>query len=200
MGIIYCATRTDDGRKYYGMTIKTLEERKKGHLRDVSYGSSYVFHNMLRKHELVWTIVEECDDAMLAIREKFYINRDSTMWPSGFNMTSGGEGAEVCDLVKEKISRSLQGRVFSKEHRQNIGFAASRRVWTEETRKKISMQSKGRKYPNRKRPPAALSEARKKISEKNKVSQIGNVKSDETKRKISEAMKKRWAERRGING
>jgi len=46
--IIYCAT-SPSNKKYYGMTSKSLEERKAKHISNMMSGSSLLFYNALRK-------------------------------------------------------------------------------------------------------------------------------------------------------
>jgi hypothetical protein len=80
------------------------------------------------------------------------------------NRTNGGEGASgairSCEL-RQRISKSMQGRTFTQKHLLNLSKSATGREVSEETRKKISKINKGKKLSpeTRKR----MSESRKGI-------------------------------------
>ena len=123
------------------------------------------------------------DKADLDKMEKYYIQFYKTMSPkNGYNMTYGGEGGTHPTEIREKISNSLKGRVF-----------------TEATRKKLSISLKGKytkensSWWGRKH----TDEERKKIGEAQmgiRNPNYGKMASVETRNKMSEAHKgdKHW--------
>jgi translation elongation factor EF-G len=48
--IVYCITNTVNGKKYIGMTGRTLEERWKSHCSCAKNGSKFRFHSAIRKY------------------------------------------------------------------------------------------------------------------------------------------------------
>lgn len=48
--IVYCITNTANGKKYIGMTGRTLEERWKSHCSSARNGSLFRFHSAIRKY------------------------------------------------------------------------------------------------------------------------------------------------------
>ena len=99
------------------------------------------------------------------------------------NICSGGEGA--CGAIhskeaREKRSRSLKGRVFSEETRAKLSIAAKGKVGhplSEATRAKLSAANKGKS-----KPPIS-DETREKMSK----SRMGKTASPETRKRISTA-------------
>ena len=162
-GIIYRATLKIDGRKYYGQTTKTLQERMNKHLRDKD--SSY-FHNSLRKYgkdNFIFEIVEECRSREeLDEREEYWIVLDDTInRDKGFNLIKGAmDNPMNYEEFRKKVSESKMREknprwryIFSEEEKQilsekfsgeNNPFAG--RKHTEESKKKMSDFKKGKNY------------------------------------------------------
>lgn len=146
MFLIYCVTCKLNDKKYYGQTVKTLEERWKGHLRTARRDSHfYHLHRAIRKYgeynfkiELIEIVTtkEAANE-----REKYYIDKDDT-FKSGYNMTKGGEGSVGRrDSEETKVKRNASMREtlkdgFSEEHREKLSIA----------RKKHSGPNKGKKF------------------------------------------------------
>ena len=95
MGLIYMAT-SPSGKSYIGQTTKTLQERIKNHAKAAKQGSSYAFHNAIRKYgieNISFIILEDgVLDVNLNEREKYYIQKYNT-YEEGYNLTIGGDGA-----------------------------------------------------------------------------------------------------------
>lgn len=121
------------------------------------------------------------------------------------NKTDGGEGSSGLihtEETKTKISEVHKGRTHSEETKKKMSEAHKGRVFTEEHRKKLSEARKG-KYVGEKHPLYSKSrseETRRKLSEANKGENhpfYGKSHSEETRRKQSEANKgknigKKW--------
>lgn len=178
-GIIYVARNRVNGKLYVGQTVQLLE-RQKAHFRDSSRGSDLVFHRAIRKFgEAVfdWFVVQTCNDRMATDEaEKFWIASLNTITPNGYNMNGGGCGPyKVSPEVCEKIRQSHLGKPLSEEHKKKMSEAIKGRKVSKETRDKISAGHKkishdhlrGKSHP-----------------------QYGTHRSEETKRKLSEATKK----------
>lgn len=95
--------------------------------------------------------------------EQFYIEKYDSFY-NGYNSTLGGDGTRGVQLFGEK------NPMYGKPH-------------TEETKQKIGDLNRGRKHTE---------EERKKMSESQKIAQLGHVVSDETRKKISVSQKERF--------
>ena len=63
------------------------------------------------------------------------------------NRTDGGEGSSGAIRpfeLRKRISKSLKGRTFTKEHLKKISIANTGRIISEDTRKKLSIANRGR--------------------------------------------------------
>ena len=139
-------------------------------------------------------ILEYCDNVdHMNEREIIWIARYDSINPLiGYNLARGGGG--LTEESIKKMSESQKGRKLSEKHRKKISEANKGKNFSEETRKKLSEAFKGRK-----RGPMS-EEQKKKLSESSKKSQkckeslkmlhksnIGRIRSEETKKKMSEA-------------
>ena len=154
-GIIYRVTHRKSGKKYYGQTIRSLSERKRDHYYSVENGSSYHFHNAIRKYgedAFDWEIIEECNSENLLEREAHYIDLDQTLNSEfGFNLKKGGIQGTLSLETRKKISKALKGKKLSKKHRENISKGNKGNKLTEKHKKKISKKLKelvGEKHPH----------------------------------------------------
>ena len=123
------------------------------------------------------------------VLEKYYIAKDRKENIYGcYNIADGGQGGAwnkgipCSEESKKKISESEKG------HRPY--FCRPR---TEEEKRKISEKLKGRKLNLSDEERLARSEKAKEMSRRN----IGSKRSEETKKKMSEALKAYWAKKRG---
>lgn len=152
MGIVYLATCLVNNKQYIGKTVYRLEKRKTEHIKGLT---RCVFHKALRKYgpeNFSWEVLHEEDDHEELLRlEIEEIAKHETMIPSGYNMTSGGDGLSGFKhtITKEwrrknglaflgrkhtpetiaKMVRSRTGRKLSAQHRANI-IAGRRRALT----------------------------------------------------------------------
>ena len=190
-GIVYKIQNKKNGKHYIGQTIQSLKSRKKDHRNCQDRLSNLALYRAFRKYgfdSFEWEIIHHAKDkADLDKMEKYYIQLYKTMSPkNGYNMTYGGEGGAHPSEIREKISNSLKGRVF-----------------TETTRKKLSISLKGkytkensswwgRKHTDEER--KKIGKAQKGIRNHN----YGKKASVETRNKMSEAHKgeKHWNHKR----
>jgi len=207
--IIYKAENKKTGEVYIGKTIKTLHIRKNQHINDSKRGSNYRFHKALNKYggdNFEWEILCETDsNSKLNLLEIFYISAYKRM-TSLYNLTDGGEGN--------------LGWIPTEETRGKIGIANSKRIISDETRKKLSEAGKGRKHTEEAKKKIGLihkgkiisEEAKKKIGEANskytrddsyrkKMSEVkkGEIRSEETRLKMSNAKKLYWKNKKEEN-
>jgi group I intron endonuclease len=160
--IIYCATNKSNNKKYIGQSVKTLEERKCGHLtaskrsnRKISY-----FGKAILKYGIdgfVWEIIDNC----LSIndmnkKEKYYIAKYNTTNKNfGYNISFGGRGnvgykhsAETKRIISERTSKALLGHKLSQETKNKISLAHIGYKHTVESKLKMSKFRLGKKTWN----------------------------------------------------
>lgn len=171
MGIIYCYTNKNTGKKYIGQTIHP-EQRKRNHLHEaIERNSDYYFHRSIRKHGIDafdYEILEE-NVENLNERENHYINTYDTLWPNGYNQCPANS-LDKTAIDKMKETKRKQFASMSEEERRarvecmiqaNTGAKRS-----EETRKKMSESAKRYLADN----PRVIS-AERKLKTSNTVSQ-----------------------------
>jgi len=147
MGIIYCYTNKNTGKKYIGQTINP-EQRKRSHLHEaIVLESDYYFHRSIRKHGIDAFEYEVLEDNVenLNERENHYINMYDTLWPNGYNQCPANS-LDKTAIEKMKETKKRQFAAMSEEERKKLtrkmceGNVGSKR--SEETRKKMSESAK----------------------------------------------------------
>lgn len=168
MGYIYMLIDKRNGKKYVG--------KHNGSKKD--YWSSGLVPNRIAKKygkDIFERVILEdnVNNELLNEREIFYIKKENSFL-NGYNSTSGGDGGNhwvyskteeelkyiskiksekltgrvFSDETKKKMSESAKNKIFTKEHRDNIGKSVKIRggkSHSEETKKKISKTMCGKK-------------------------------------------------------
>jgi group I intron endonuclease len=168
MGIIYILENKINNKKYIGKTTKTFKERLAGHL----YAKSLI-GNSLRKYGLENFNKTEIFifDELLNETEIEYIKKYNSIFPNGYNLTSGGEGVlNQPEEVKEKMRLAKLGKHLSEEHKKKIKDKRKLQIITEEHKRKIG--------------------------ENTTKCLTGKKQTEEHKKHMSEATKKWWAIRK----
>src|SRR3989338_1677359 len=135
-GIVYKAT-SPSGKVYIGITVTTLKERIRMHLRAVKSGSKTPFHRALKEYKLQnikWDVLDHAKIwNELCQLERKYIKQHNS-YKKGYNLTLGREGTfglkhdeEWC-LQNSKIrkiflqnpdNRIMQSLANKKAHEEN---------------------------------------------------------------------------------
>jgi group I intron endonuclease len=93
-GIIYTVTNKETKMVYVGLTTKSLEKRKKDHLKKSKRGKSYAFQNAIATHGPDAFNWQQIDTATsideLAQKEKAYVLKYNSK-EDGYNQSEGGE-------------------------------------------------------------------------------------------------------------
>lgn len=153
------------GEEYVGKTTKTLEERKKVHLKAMKTSKQFI-HRAMTKHgveNFSWMILEEVKSDIDG-REKYWIEALDTLSPNGYNLSRGGEGGDAWSVsgkvqtqeAKDKISKALSGRKYSEERKKQISLKQLGHKTSEETKKKISSSLKGTRFSKEHREKISL--------------------------------------------
>ena len=92
-GIIYRVTHKESGKVYVGASTKSMEERKKDHIKKSKKGKSYEFQQAIATHGVEAFSWEQIDTANnvdeLAQKEKEYILKYNSK-EDGYNSDGGG--------------------------------------------------------------------------------------------------------------
>jgi group I intron endonuclease len=129
-GIIYCAT-SPSGKKYYGQTKKSIDERKEDHRKKSSSKITH-FYLAIQKYGIdnfSWEIMEILNaenekDLRKKLNEKeiLWIAKERTNLDEfGYNMTSGGGGGDTWTghpnykEILEKVKKKNTGKKRSQE-------------------------------------------------------------------------------------
>lgn len=207
-GIVYKALNKVTRKVYVGQTLRGLAKRRYEHFRQAKYKDTIYFHKALRKYgegSFDWSILvysdskEELDKAE-RYWIQFYKATDSLF---GYNQTYGGEGGLLTAEVLAKISKKKKGCIpwnkgitCSNATREKIRQAnLGKTPWnkgipaTEEQKRKQSESIRGR--PSAFKGKRHTAEAKRKIGLKSKgrATRKGSILTDETKQKISDALK-----------
>ncbi len=201
MHFIYKVENKVNGKLYVGQTICPAN-RKKQHLSKTFHGNPALDRAVLKygRGSFDFSIVEELETLDQANeREVYWIQELNTLAPNGYNLKVGGDagGLDSPETRRKKSQSKLgaQNHFYGRKHsdgaRLKISLAKTGRTLNipegdlERRRNQMIRMNNARK--GKKQSP----ELRKKIA----ASQRGKTHSEETKRKMSEARRKWWAER-----
>ena len=181
---IYKITHTPSKRFYIG-SAKNTKLRWARHERQLASGdhhSKYLqrLYNKYGKESLVFEIVEHCEIDKLIEREQYYL--DLLLPPlNSYKIAGSPKGFKHSEETKRKISERQKGikKTFSKQGLKNIR-EGQKKPRSEQARKKYSEAAKRRGTAHMITPEAL---------EKTAAFHRGKKRSEETKRKISEAKK-----------
>ena len=182
---VYVHTNKINGKKYVGITsLKPQERWRNGN----GYPHNTYFTNAIKKygwnegfiHEIV---AEELSEAEACQMEKNLIAEYDCMNPNGYNSTSGGEaGKEYSEELRQRLSEIVTERMRHPEVRAKMAeLAANRDYWGENNPNYGNHKLAGKNNPNYGK--KASDETRRKISEA-----LSNP-SEETRKKLSDAAK-----------
>lgn len=192
-GFIYVITNNVNGKKYVGQTIMDVSLRFSKHCLRSQYRSriSYAIEKYGKDNFSVETIDTAKDQSDLDSLEQMYIfaygTTDSKL---GYNVTKGGRGGIRTKEAAEKSAQKLRGRKIPRESVEKMAETKRNRPRTvaeQAVLDRMIEMAKGRKHSE---------EARKKMSIAAST-RVPPIVSEETKRKLSEAAKRQWADNRG---
>ncbi len=205
MGCVYVATNMINGKKYVGVTSRTLEKRRAYHEGLWNKNCRALYRALLKygADAFTWHSLYESDDAEMLINlETYFIVWLNTIAPNGYNLTYGafpnGGVLALSKEAREKISAAKRGnkawlgKKHTKEARKKMSaIKRGNKNWlgkkhTDKTRAKIGTGNTGKKRS---------AEHRAKIGAANATRII----SDETRAKLSESHKRYWAEKKKKN-
>ncbi len=147
---IYKITNRITNKIYIGKSTDSRNHKKISY-----YGSGLLINRSIEKYGIDnfdKDIIEECkNNDELCEREKYWIKfYNSTDVNLGYNISAGGDGGDTfsnhpnLDEIKEKISSTLKGRVFSDKHRENLRINHHSKLYDGDVYDKISKSLTGK--------------------------------------------------------
>lgn len=169
MGIIYRAKNTLNGMSYIGATSDTLIRRKHNHLSEARLGKGSLFQRDLNQFSshFEWSIIfDQVSEDELDELEKESIEVYQTLYPKGYNLTTGGKKNSECTLearrlmsipkseetklrmsasAKSRITNNRSGTTHSLQSRTKISESLRGHQVSNETREKMRLSALNRK-------------------------------------------------------
>lgn len=110
--IVYKITNKINNKIYIGQTIRSLEERWRGHWKERRSGR-YICNALQKygKSNFSIQIMAYCDnlEALNSV-EKYMILKYKSQYPFGYNILAGGKNAKHTEETKKKMSDMAKGR------------------------------------------------------------------------------------------
>ncbi len=178
--LIYQVTNLLNGKIYVGQTTKTLEVRFAQHMQLNRKRSCRLLQLAIRKYGALNFVIEALQCAIhkgyLNELESYWIKKLESFGPKGYNLTSGGDRAELAEESREMIRQKLlgkptgrmgiptgqtpwnKGKAWSPEMRQKLSAAhigikrGPGKPWSDEAKRAHSERRKGRPIPALRKP------------------------------------------------
>ncbi len=185
--IIYKIENKINDKIYIGQTKKKLSERIAQHIAE----NRFYFQKALNKYGLESFVISIIDEAytkeILDEKEKYWIKFYDCRMPSGYNLTSGGEGNDspTSEATRLKLSKAHLGKpsgMLGKHHSEE-SIQKMKKPCTEERKQKLKGRHHSEETKQKKRKP---------ISEETRKNRLGRHQSEETKQKRSQSLKRRY--------
>lgn len=138
-----------NGKRYFGVTSKSLGVRIRGHRNATSRGSRLPVHKAMQKLEAEFkTLVIGHRDYILYLEAKAIQAFDTRNRTFGYNVTVGGEKSPMATPeVAARVGLKHRGKIISKEMREKQSKALKGRAHSQERKDKIGAAHKGRTLP-----------------------------------------------------
>jgi group I intron endonuclease len=196
---VYLVTNKANTMQYVGQTVRTLEQRWGSHVSGALRGKGHYLAHAIKSYGPEQFTVEtlhvcESKEEMDFV-EIFYIELLKTRRPAGYNLTAGGEGN-----LGWKPSKKIREHMGApKGSHWNVEAKAKRSVlmqkrWDENPQLKdeLAKRMKGNTYTKGRKIPEDEKKNRFYFESGNQYAK-GNVLTEEHRKAISIANKKRWA-------
>jgi len=140
---------------YIGATYRTAQRRWGAHCSAARAGLGALLHADIRRFGegkfKIQTLFEHDDDDILAKREKLLIKKHRTLYPKGYNLTTGGDEEFHVERTKRKMSRSRNKLLRQDPNlRAKIGLAVSLAKSTDKAHK-ITIEAAHKSWKTRRK-------------------------------------------------
>lgn len=146
-GAVYIICNLETGKKYIGQTTRELHIRFQEHCGSSNTSVSPLLKNSIKKYgkdyfymEPLWES-DNCTQEELDAKEIELIKENNTVYPNGYNMTSGGSGGRHSSETKKLLSDISKNMWLEKREAM---VEKRRHQWTEERRANLSITLKQR--------------------------------------------------------
>lgn len=169
---VYKITNTVNNKLYIGISSKP-KARWSTHKRRCRKGEASKLYSAMDKYgvdKFTFDLITWCENRSDANELECFLISELEAQSKGYNITAGGDSANVTEETKEKLRLINLGRVVSKATREKISRSSigkKKKPLSDETKYKLSVINKGlkhsaeavekikqaslgRKYPNRK--------------------------------------------------
>jgi group I intron endonuclease len=147
MAVIYEIVNNKNNKVYIGQA-KDLKSRIRSHKYSAKNKNTPLYSAISKYGWDYFTIniIEECDKTLLNDREVYWISQKKSIYPNGYNLLIGGNQSDHNEYTKIKISKKRIGIKFSQKHKDNLRLSHLGYVMPDEQKRKISQSSKGKVY------------------------------------------------------
>lgn len=193
---IYCIENKLNGKKYIGLS-SSIYGRWRDHA--LANGSCTAIHGAINKYGIDcfdFSILEVCEADKLYEKEIEYIAKHNSIFPNGYNLTSGGDGArDVTEHTKEIMRNIMIEKWEDPEHREmfleafNTPEAKARRA--EATRRRYEDEEVREAHSEMLRERWADEEYKEKLKAVNYAA-WNNENSEERRKRAGERSKENW--------
>jgi hypothetical protein len=103
---VYIISNSRNNLKYIGITVQSLKKRFSQHCGDSSYSKALLKAiTEIGKDKFNITLLKSCStEQEMQELEILYIKEYNTLWPNGYNLTTGGTHTTFSNAIKEKMS------------------------------------------------------------------------------------------------
>lgn len=158
------------GKSYVGATVMSVSRRVSRHrLHNLKIGVA------LRRYKTYkWKILHECHSQIEALnKERHWIIKLKTLWPSGYNMRLGGNGAKIGHKSSNKVRINMK-RTITKLWRTKqfkaLRVAAVKEQWKNPKFRKMRSDSQSKLMKRLWKDPAYLAKMRARNTRRKHVS------------------------------
>lgn len=129
MALVYCATCLINGKKYVGITSRTLSYRRSGHKKEY-LESDFKFYLAIRKHGwdmFRWSVLKDNLSLDEALELEVQLISEWDLIRFGYNTTPGGQSGNPGKWSEEKCKRwsSVQKKRFERPEERSKARAST---------------------------------------------------------------------------
>ena len=122
--VIYKITNKINSKLYIGQTSQKLMARWKEHVRSKTCKALGAAIRKYGPNSFTIEILQNCSSyEEMNILEKEYIKKFSSLYPDGYNLTTGGNNGKHLEWTKKKIGEANRHRKHTEESKRKLSLA-----------------------------------------------------------------------------